>query len=568
MTYVTLYRKYRPKTFADVIGQEHVRQTLINALKANKTSHAYLFAGPRGTGKTSIAKILAKALNCQNSHQPSAISHQEKPKESPNSKPQTLNQVEPCNECSSCKDVDNNSSVDVLEIDAASNRGIDEIRNLRERVHFAPGVGSKKVFIIDEVHMLTTEAFNALLKMVEEPPEHAVFILATTEAHKVIPTIISRCQRFDFRRISVDDIVARLKYIADQEKITVDESTLAVIARQAQGSVRDSIGLLDQLASFADNKITPDTLTQVLNLTESELLFEITDLIINKDTLGCLKFIDQLMNRGYDLRQFSAELIQHFRSITIVLAADEPAEIIHTTTENLSRIKSQAKGFQIFEAIKVIDLLSDVYRQMRFSSDTRLLLEIALIKLAKLESDFSLEGLLYRVEELEKIVQSGHNTVASEIATAQQVEPRDDENGLSLRGAKRRGNPESEDKDKIHRIWPVVMQQIKKESIPLYSLMLECHPKNEGQKLVLVFNKTADFHLKEVSKNSKVIEKALKDVVGHDYTLDFVMDESQPQQDHDKDQNLSADKVIEMMKDNFGAQIIEKTILTDEKEDS
>jgi len=602
LEYVTLYRKYRPRVFAKIIGQYHVTKTLVNALKANKTSHAYLFAGPRGTGKTSTAKVLAKALNCQN---------------------KTTDSIEPCNSCLSCENINKSSSVDVLEIDAASNRGIDEIRNLRERVYFTPSQGTKKVFIIDEVHMLTKEAFNALLKMIEEPPNHAVFILATTEIHKVIPTIVSRCQRFDFRRIRVTAIVACLKEIAHQEEISVEESTLAVIARQAQGSVRDSIGLLDQLASFSDKKITPKALSEVLNLTESEILFELTDLIVKKDTLKCLEFIDSLMDRGFDLRQFTSEMIGHFRSIAIAITTDKPADIIHTTPENLNRLKDQAKRFEVFEALKAIDLLSETYRQMRYSGDIRLLLEIALIRLTKLEADISVEGLLYRIEELEKKV--GSKSKAGKPSAKNEVEQIPPQPSIDLK-KKETGEKESADwvkkekqqavkvevekagaknqekekeraalhdkkKDdksrvgekikisekptmdtaKLRRAWPIVMQKIKEASIPLYSLMLECHLSKKDSGITLVFNKGANFHLKEVSKdfNVALVKKAIKSAIGSEVDIECELQdlESAQKKTEKINANLSANHVIKMMQDSFGAEIIEKTTITKDEDE-
>ena len=358
---VSLYRKYRPARFEDIIGQDHVARTLVNAIRSDRVSHAYLFTGPRGTGKTSTAKILAMALNCE--------AGQGKPT------------AEPDGTCPNCLAIRRGSAMDVVEMDAASNRGIDDIRELRDKVHFTPVEGRMKVYIVDEVHMLTPEAFNALLKTLEEPPAHAIFVLATTEPHKVPATILSRCQRFDFRRPSVMEVVAVLGGVAAQEGIEVAEAPLTVIARAAGGSFRDAIGILDQLATYSGGKISLQETLDILGIVQHDLLFEIVDLVHEHDTQRALLFVERLSQGGTDYGQFMKDLLGHLRDLYVVEHTEETPASIALTEEQLAALRSQAGRVSTARTVTFIDLLGEALRAIRQGSDARLELELTLIKM-------------------------------------------------------------------------------------------------------------------------------------------------------------------------------------------
>ncbi len=358
MAYIALYRKWRPQTFADLVGQDHISQTLSHAITTGKIGHAYLFAGPRGTGKTSTAKILAKALNCEHGPTP-----------------------EPCGACEPCKKITDGTSMDVFEIDAASNRGIDEIRDLRETVKFAPAESRYKVYIIDEVHMLTSEAFNALLKTLEEPPEHVVFILATTEAHKVPPTIQSRCQRYDFHRITVEDIEQRLHTIVAQMGMEAEDEALAMIAIQADGGLRDALSILDQCSALAEGKITAERVRQILGLVGHDWIYRMTGAMAGHRPQEILEIVAELLRDGKDLRQILAELSLHFRSIMIYQAAGT-LEKMDLYAEQQDVLQDQSQYFTPAQVMAIITRLHEAMNEMKWSPQPRITVEVALLALA------------------------------------------------------------------------------------------------------------------------------------------------------------------------------------------
>lgn len=383
MKHTTLYRKWRPRRFGEIAGQGSVVRTLRRAIETDRVAHAYLFSGPRGTGKTSSAKVLSMGLNCVNGPTP-----------------------EPCGECDSCRAIVGNSSMDVVEMDAASNRGIDEIRDLRDRVNLAPAGGRTKVYIIDEVHMLTTEAFNALLKMLEEPPEHVVFVLATTEKHKVLPTIISRCQSFDFRRPSVETLSAKLGEIAAAEGIEVEPEALTVIARAGGGSFRDAEGLLDQLSSYSEGKVTAALVRELLGNVGPDALIRTTDALVERRVADALRDLDALSNEGRDLGRFASELISHLRNLMLLPHAPEVA-LAEVGADERAALEEQSERVPTAEAVRSIEALGEAVGRIKRGSDAKLELELCFMKLARDYAEPSVEALMSRLEALEIAARNG-----------------------------------------------------------------------------------------------------------------------------------------------------------------
>lgn len=383
MQHASLYRKWRPRRMDQVVGQEPVVRTLRRAIETGRVAHAYLFSGPRGTGKTSTAKVLAMGLNCASG--PTA---------------------EPDGSCDSCRAIVNNSSLDVVEMDAASNRGIDEIRDLRDRVNLAPVAGLTKVYIIDEVHMLTTEAFNALLKMLEEPPAHVVFVLATTEKHKVLPTIISRCQSFDFRRPSIETLVTKLGEISKAEGIAVEPEALTVIAREGRGSFRDAEGLLDQLSSFVEGEITTVMVRELLGSVGPEALLETTHALHERRAADALRIVDRLSNEGRDLGQFVGELLSHLRNLMLLPHAPEVA-LAGVGAEERAPLEEQANAVPTAEVVRLVEALGDALGRIRRGGDPKLELELTFLKLARDYTEPSVENLMVRLERLERAAANG-----------------------------------------------------------------------------------------------------------------------------------------------------------------
>ncbi|MFA4915838.1 MAG: DNA polymerase III subunit gamma/tau [Syntrophales bacterium] len=383
MKYIVLARKWRPQIFEDVVGQEHVVKTLRNAIIQDRIAHAFIFSGPRGTGKTSVARIMAKALNCEKG--PASI---------------------PCNTCANCREITDGISMDVREIDGASNRGIDEIRELRESVKFFPASSRYKIYIIDEVHMLTREAFNALLKTLEEPPPHVIFVFATTEIHKVPATILSRCQCFDFRRIPVRLITDNLKRIAEAESIHISETILTWIAEAGDGSIRDAQSIFDQVISYAGFDIKESDVEELLGRTDRRFLFKLSEAVLKRNTAGCLEIIDEAYYAGVDMKYFYQTLLGHFRNLLLTMITGDAKALLDLADDEIVKLKAQTEGVSRQTLQHLLDILMAEEENVRKSYNARLNIEVILIRMAYLEPMIPIDEILAKIEALGKRLSS------------------------------------------------------------------------------------------------------------------------------------------------------------------
>lgn len=387
MSYTALYRKFRPDNFMDVKGQDHIVTTLKNQIKANRIGHAYLFCGTRGTGKTTIAKILAKAVNCEN-----------------------LQDGSPCGECPSCKAIAAGASMNVIEIDAASNNGVDNIREIKENVQYPPTEGRYKVYIIDEVHMLSIGAFNALLKTLEEPPSYVIFILATTESHKIPVTILSRCQRYDFKRITVEVIAARLKELVDKEGIEAEDKAIRYVAKAADGSMRDALSLLDQcIAFYLGQALTYDHVLEVLGAVDTEVFSILLRLILVGDTVGALHKLEDVIMTGRDLSQFVSDFVWYLRNLLLVMTAEgtDISEMLDMSAERFAAMQEEAEMADEDTVMRYIRVLSELSNQMKFSTSKRVLAEVAIVKLSKPQMENNMDSVLNRIANIERNIENG-----------------------------------------------------------------------------------------------------------------------------------------------------------------
>ena len=383
MSYTALYRKWRPTSFEEVRGQDHIVKTLKNQINSGRIGHAYLFCGTRGTGKTSIAKIFARAVNCEHPVDGS-----------------------PCGECSMCRQIAEGASLNVVEIDAASNNGVENIRDIREQVQYPPTDGRYRVYIIDEVHMLSIGAFNALLKTLEEPPSYVIFILATTEVHKIPITILSRCQRYDFKRISIDTIAGRLAELTQAEQIDVDDRALRYVARAADGSMRDALSLLDQCVAFNfGEKLTYDNVLEGLGAVDNRVFGKLFQAVLASDTKACIREIEEMIIQGRDLSQLINDFVWYMRNLLIAKTTDEPGDMLDMSEENLAVLKEEAAGVDTETLMRYIRIFSELSGQLRYASQKRILVEIAFIKLTTPSMEQNLDSILQRITLLEQKMQ-------------------------------------------------------------------------------------------------------------------------------------------------------------------
>lgn len=380
MSYLVLARKWRPQVFEDVVGQRHITKTLQNAISQNRVSHAFLFTGSRGVGKTSTARILAKALNCERG---------------PN--------INPCNQCKTCEEITHGTSLDVIEIDGASNRGIDEIRELRENARYTPAKSRYKIYIIDEVHMLTREAFNALLKTLEEPPPHIIFIFATTEPHKIPETILSRCQRYDFRRIPLRLIIESLKRIVDEEKINISERGIFFIAQESDGSLRDAQSILDQVISYSGKEIKDEDIADILGLIDRQIIYDTIEAVIERDVARCLKIADHVYQYGIDLQHFCRELLKYIRNLIIIKVSKNPEGLLELTEDEFEILKNQAENLDIEQLNHLFSILLKGEEEIAQSTFPRVMLEMTLIRMANIKQIVQIDEIIKKLEKMEKI---------------------------------------------------------------------------------------------------------------------------------------------------------------------
>lgn len=476
MSYMALYRKFRPTNFEDVKGQEHIVTTLKNQIKTGRIGHAYLFCGTRGTGKTTIAKILAKVVNCED--------------------PIDGN---PCNRCKICHSITDQVSMNVIEIDAASNNGVDNIREIIEEVQYSPTEGLYKVYIIDEVHMLSTGAFNALLKTLEEPPSYVIFILATTEVHKIPITILSRCQRYDFKRITIDTIVERLKELMEKENLEAEEKAIRYIAKAADGSMRDALSLLDQCNSFyLGQKLTYDKVLEILGTVDIEVFSQLLKFIQNKEIIKCIELIEKIIIAGKELNQFIIDFIWYLRNILLIKTSDYGWDKVDVSSENLEILKMQAEEIDIDTIIYYIQNFSELSNQIKYAMQKRVLVEIALIKLCKPQMETDYQSIVERIKQIEEQLERGFITRPIE----DQKEVLEDQKEIVI------PNAVPEDLKQVTEKWKDI---IKKLSPVLRTLISSAKLSiGEENSLLLVFTEEMDRNFVEQEAHLQEIQEAIE----------------------------------------------------------
>ncbi|HZT84427.1 MAG TPA: DNA polymerase III subunit gamma/tau [Gaiellaceae bacterium] len=531
-----LYRKYRPQSFEEVVGQEPVVRTLSNAIATEAVRQAYLFAGPRGTGKTSMARILAKCLNCAQG-------------------PTTT----PDGTCHACRAIGAGTSLDVIEMDAASQRGIDDIREIRDRVVLQPVEGRYKVYILDEAHQLTDAAWNALLKLIEEPPPHLVFVFCTTDLSKVLPTVRSRCQTFVFQRPRLQDLVQVLRQIADAEGIDAPEPALALIARSGRGAYRDAVSTLDQLGSATGNKVTVPAVLELLGTVEEEALFRLCDLVIDRDTAGALTYVEELSERGHDLGRLVLDLIEHLRQLMLAQHLGDVPEGAATSEEARERLRAQAGQLGEATVLRLVDLLAVAVDDMRQGGDPRLPLELALVKVTRPASDLSRESIAFRLERLEQgAAAPGARQPASDRLSQAEEAPAEPEAEPEPVPVPVGAAAPALELTQLQEAWArTVLPAVEERGgIPTASLLREAHPAElSGDTLTLEFPPSAQFHLDLARdpKNAGLLADALYDVTGRRLELVFELGEAR-ETPAAEEEPAGEERILELLTETFDAR--------------
>jgi DNA polymerase-3 subunit gamma/tau len=524
-----LYRKYRPQTFDEVVGQEAVVRTLKNAITSEQVRQAYLFAGPRGTGKTSMARILAKSLNCVQGPTPN-----------------------PDGTCSVCLGIAAGTSLDVIEMDAASQRGIDDIREMRDRVVLQPVEGRYKVYILDEAHQLTDAAWNALLKLIEEPPPHLVFVFCTTDLSKVLPTVRSRCQTFVFQRPRLQDLVTVLTRVAEGEGIDAPPQALSLVARAARGSFRDATSTLDQLASATGKEITVQSVLQLLGTVEEDALFRLCDLVIDRDTAGALTFIEELSEQGNDLGRLVSDLIEHLRHLMLVQHMHEVPESLPVTEETRERLRAQANQLGEPTVVRLLDLLAVAVDDMRQGGDPRLPLELALVKVTRPAADLSRESTAYRLEQLETRGSVGTVPHAQPVSDTRAGPEEPQTVPVPV------GGPPDVELEQLREAWArTIVPAVAEKSIPTSSLLGDARPAElDGDTLTVAFAPSASFKRTQAEdpKNVAMLRDALYEVTGRKLTIEFVVGDGDDGEDVELEGPAGEEHFLELMKETFDAR--------------
>lgn len=542
--YQALYRAYRPQTFDEILGQEHITTTLKHQVVNNNLSHAYLFSGTRGTGKTTAAKVVARAINCLN------------PREG-----------NPCNACENCKAILEETIMDVIEMDAASNNGVDDIRDLRDKVIYPPSKVKYKVYIIDEVHMLSKGAFNALLKTLEEPPKHLVFILATTEKEKLPQTILSRCQRFNFKRVSINDMVKNMKNISKNLDIQIDDKALNLIARNSDGAMRDALSLLDQCISYGDKEIAYQDAINILGIANKDLLFRLVDSITAKNLEEVIKMVDTIIQDGKDINQFIKDLINHIRDLLIVKTTKNAQDIL--ASPDIELLIEQSKNIDTSFYLNALDILTDAQNKAKWSSQPRIILEIALVNILNMESI----SLIERVKRLEEKLNNlgsgkdlGNNKAQIEepktpVKTQPhepKEEPVDKVDKKPVESVKSNIDSKELNIDFIEQEWPKILQNIKKENIRVYAFMIEGEIlKYENSMITIGYDENFKFHRDAINnskQNKDAVEQVISTYFGSDIKVNLIMKNSLEKKNRNIEPNM--DDEIKKVQDFFGKDIV------------